>query len=201
MPREEELELLGRMALAIGHIEGCSEFARLIPEVRSNLVFARENPHGPADVVAVDGRITVVDGMPKAAGRAKFGASSHVARLVIELYGFDPSVRSGINFRYDPRLKKWLEDYCKSKAWLFREVDRSREPEGIKKEEGASMRWKASEIMSAGAARVPKMLCDRGDMGKEPMSVLVGGDPVEVAREVCEIARSRSEASRGLREA
>ena len=68
-----EIEMYGRMIIAIDMIENCREFAPLIPEVRSNLVYSRPNPSTRNDVLAVDGRITVVQGMPKASGTPRFG--------------------------------------------------------------------------------------------------------------------------------
>lgn len=184
-----DMEMLGKMYKALEIIENCQEFAYIIPEVRTNLVYARENPKLPDDVLAVDGRITVVNGMPKAAGKPKFGASSHMARFIIECNKIDPSIRAGINFANNPSLARWLEEYCKSKGWLFSFTDRSNEPEEIREEEGASMAWKVSEGLKKVGGKVPKIWYETGAVGKEPVSALLGSDPVEVAEEVCTIAR------------
>jgi predicted fused transcriptional regulator/phosphomethylpyrimidine kinase len=37
MSLEEDIDMYGRMAIALDIIEGCQEFAALIPEVRTNL--------------------------------------------------------------------------------------------------------------------------------------------------------------------
>jgi predicted fused transcriptional regulator/phosphomethylpyrimidine kinase len=76
MTIEEDIEMYGRMFIALEQIEGCQEFAALIPEVRTNLVYARPNSKSRYDVLAIDGRITVVNDMPHGAGKARFGASS-----------------------------------------------------------------------------------------------------------------------------
>jgi hydroxymethylpyrimidine/phosphomethylpyrimidine kinase len=189
MTTDERIELLGKMAVAIEHIEACREFATLIPEVRTNLVFASQNARGPEDVAAVDGRITTVEAMPKAAGRAKLGASSHMARLVIALNRIHPEIRSGINFASNPDLARWLEGYCQGKGWTLSLIDRKDEPEDVKVTEGASMGWKAGEAIRIAEGSAPKLFYETGDVGKEPVSVLVGGDPIQVAEEVCELAR------------
>ncbi len=95
MPNSD-IEMLGKMYQALEIIENCQEFASIIPEVRTNLVYSKENPQIPDDVLAIDGRITVVNGMPKAAGKPKFGASSHMARFIIECNKIDPSIKAGI---------------------------------------------------------------------------------------------------------
>jgi predicted fused transcriptional regulator/phosphomethylpyrimidine kinase len=186
---EEGYGMLGRMMAALWELEGCREFAALIPEVRTNLVYARERAKTREDVLAVDGRITVVEGLPRAAGRVKFGASSHMARLIIEIRKMDPSVRAGIDFAWTPHLSAWLERYCREKGWTFSVIDRHGEPEEVREAEGASMPWKVAEAVRAAGGRVPKVFYETGAIGKEPVSVLVGRDPVGVAAQACELAR------------
>ena len=186
---EEVYGMLGRMVAALGEIEGCREFAALVPEVRTDLVYAREKAGSREDVLAVDGRITVVEGLPRAAGRVKFGASSHMARLILEVRKRDPSVRAGIDFAWTPELSAWLAGYCRDKGWTFSVIDRQGEPEEVREAEGASMPWKVAEAVRAAGGKVPKIFYETGAVGKEPVSVLVGRDPVEVAGQACEIAR------------
>jgi predicted fused transcriptional regulator/phosphomethylpyrimidine kinase len=193
MKLDDKIEMHGRMAVALEIIEGCREFAAMIPEVRTNLVYASQNAKTREDVLAIDGRITVVKGMPHAAGKPRFGASSHMARLIIEIRKVDPSIRAGVDFANDPRLARWLEDYCRTKGWIFSVIDRRNEPEEIKEAEGASMPWKANAAIEAAGGRVPKIFYETGAVGKEPVSVLIGEDPIAVAMQVCEIARLYNE--------
>ncbi|MEA1912494.1 MAG: thiamine-phosphate synthase family protein [candidate division WOR-3 bacterium] len=193
---EESIEMYGEMVTALQNLERCKEFASIIPEVRTNLVYARQNPQGTEDVLGIDGRITIVDGFPKAAGKVKFGASSHMARLIIEMSRKDPAMRAGINFANNPKMAKWLEKYCKNKGWLFSVIDRAGEPEEVKREEGASMPWKVAEAIRAAGGKVPKLFYEKGAIGKEPVSVLIGKSPIEVVEQVCEIARLYKKAFR-----
>ena len=168
-------------AKALVILESCQEFSALIPEVRANLVFAREKAKTPQDVLAVDGRITIVEDMPKAAGQPKFGASSHLARLIIEILKHNPQYRSAINFRYSPEILKLLPDAVM--------IDREKEPAESKTKEGKTMAWRVNEAIKLNKDRVPRVICDQGAVGKEPMCVLVGQDPVEVVKQACEIAK------------
>ncbi len=186
---DEGTLMLGKMIIAVEGIEECEEFAGLIPEVRTNLVYAREVARTREDVLAVDGRITVVDGRPRAAGWVKFGSSSHMARLVLEVRKVDPSVRAGIDFAWTPRLWRWLEGYCRERRWVVSVIDRRGEPEEIREGEGASMPWKVAEAVRAAGGKVPKIFYETGAIGKEPVTVLVGQDPIEVSDQACEIAR------------
>ncbi|HUK92975.1 MAG TPA: thiamine-phosphate synthase family protein [Methanomicrobiales archaeon] len=187
---EEGFGMIGRMAVALGELEGCREFAPLVPEVRTNLVYARARAKTRDDVLGIDGRVTVVGGMPRAAGGVRFGASSHMARLIIELRKVDPSMRAGIDFANTPHLTAWLAEYCRKMGWVFSVIDRRGEPDGIRDAEAASMPWKVAEAVRAAGGRAPKVFYETGAIGKEPVSVLVGRDPLEVVGQVCEIARS-----------
>jgi predicted fused transcriptional regulator/phosphomethylpyrimidine kinase len=182
--QQEQIEMHGRMRIALDLLESCREFSSMIPEVRTNLVYARESAKNPGDVLAVDGRITVVEGMPHAAGTPKFGVSSHMARLIIEVRKRDPSVRAGINFANTPALAGWMSDYCKRKGWGFSVIDRGGEPEEIRDAEGASMPWKVAEAIRAAEGQVPDLFYETGAVGKEPVTVLVGKDPIWVVREM-----------------
>ncbi|MFA5416051.1 MAG: thiamine-phosphate synthase family protein, partial [Methanoregula sp.] len=68
-----EIDMFGRMMIALEEIEACREFVALIPEVRTNMVFAQPHAKTPGEVIAIDGRITIIDSMPRAAGRIRFG--------------------------------------------------------------------------------------------------------------------------------
>ncbi|MGZ5562701.1 MAG: thiamine-phosphate synthase family protein [Halobacteriota archaeon] len=189
MEQVDQIEMCGKMAVALDLIEGCAEFTALIPEVRTNLVYALPKAKTRDDVLAVDGRITVVRGLPHAAGKPRFGASSHMARLLVELRKTDSTLRAAVNFASNPALAQWLEEYCRSKEWIFSVIDRRNEPEEIKQTEGASMPWKVQAAIEAAGGVVPKVFYETGAVGKEPVSVLVGLDPIDVAEEICEIAR------------
>ncbi len=186
---DDLIELFGKFSLALDKIEQCKEFASFIPEVRTNMVYARLGAKTREDVLAVDGRITVVRGMPYAAGRPRLGASSHMARLIIELAKVDPSYRAGIDFMNNPAFAEWLKEYCSEKGWVFSVIDRSGEPEEIKEKECGSMPWKVAEAVRACGGVAPKVFYETGAVGKEPVSVLVGRDPIEVVEQIIEIAK------------
>ncbi|MFO7675221.1 MAG: thiamine-phosphate synthase family protein [bacterium] len=178
--------------LALERLRACPEFARLIPEVRSNLAWALPGARGPADVIAVEGRITVVAGRPCPAGPPAPGASDHMARLVVELGRRDPMVRAGVNFASNPRLDRWLAAYAEARGWVFAVIDRAREPGDLEREDRPSTPWKVEEAVRACGGRVPKLLRETAAVGKEPLSFLVGPDPVTVVDEACALARAWS---------
>ena len=119
MDLSEKIDMTGRLYLGLEQIESCIEFSSLIPEVRTNFVYASEESTTPEDVLAVDGRITIVDKCPKAAGKIKLGASSHVARLILEIHKKDPEIRAAIDFANDPKIIDFLKSTVQKKGGYF----------------------------------------------------------------------------------
>jgi len=190
MDLNEKADMIGRLYLGLEQIEECAEFSALIPEVRTNFVYASREATSPEDVLAVDGRISVVSGFPAAIGKIKFGASGYMARVLLEIRKKDPEIRSIIDFANSSEIADFLKTYCKEKRWDFSVVDRSQEPENLKDEEGEAISWMVEEAIRAAGGKMPRIFYVTGAVGKEPVSILVGKDPVEVAEQMCELARN-----------
>lgn len=199
MDLNEKIDMVGRLYLGLEKIEDCKEFSALIPEVRTNFVYASKESTTPEDVLAVDGRISVVDGFPKATGRIKLGASSYMARLLLEIRKKDCEIRSIIDFANNPEIAEFLKTYCKEKGWDFSVVDRRFEPENMKDAEGEAISWMVEEAIRAAGGKMPRVFYETGAVGKEPVSILVGKDPLEVAEQICELARSYHESGKRTR--
>ena len=69
-------------------------------------------------------------------------------------------------------------------------INRRDEPGEMGNAEGSSMQWKAAEAVRAAGGRVPKIICDAGGMGKEPVCIIVGKEPISVAQDMCGVARA-----------
>ncbi len=199
MDLNEKIDMIGRLYLGLEQIEECVEFSALIPEVRTNFVYASKESTTPEDILAVDGRISVVDGFPKAIGKIKFGASGYMAHLLLEIRKKDSEIRSIIDFANDPDIAEFLKVYCKEKGWDFSVVDRRFEPENLKDMEGEAISWKVDEAIRAAGGKMPRVFYETGAVGKEPVSILVGKDPLEVAEKMCELARSYHESRQKTR--
>ncbi|MCL7399388.1 MAG: phosphomethylpyrimidine kinase [Thaumarchaeota archaeon] len=186
---QEKDVILGNLVRAVQILESSEYFGLLMPEVRVNLVYSMENATSPKDVAGIDGRITLVSGRVKAAGYPKFGASDHMARLIIEVRKYDRRYRAGINFAWTPEISTFLEEYCKKMGWDYAGIDRSLEPKEFSSVEGMSMPWKIKTLMEMCGGKVPKIFYEGPGLGKEPLTVLLGKDAVEVATDVVEISR------------
>jgi hydroxymethylpyrimidine kinase/phosphomethylpyrimidine kinase len=162
--------------------------SHLIPEVGSNLGMAISQASGPEDVAAVEGRMVRVGRRIKACGAVRFGASSHVARILLSAMSFDPDLRSGMNIRYGTDVLDAIRDLGLTTS----SFNRDDEPSGSK-----TMSWGTAEAIKrfrsgAGSAGVPQVIWDRGGSGKEPMVRLLGTSAGEVASLAVKIARSLS---------
>lgn len=179
--------VLGNMLNAIMLLEKSRSFAFLIPEVRTNLVYALSHAKSKREVAGIDGRVTVVNGFPKASGFPRFGASSHMARFILEIMKVDPEMRAGINFIYNQEFGKWLKVYCTKNNLLLARIDRSKEPDEKKKREGDSMVWKVGEAIRSAGGKIPDIAYETDATGKEPVSVMTGKSAVDVVAKIIKL--------------
>ena len=184
----EELDIvLGNMVRAISMLERSAEFAHLVPEVRVNLVYAPPDAGSPKEVAGVAGRITVVNGRPKAVGLPQLGASDHMARLVLEARSYDPNIAAGINFKCDEYIISVVRDYCNKKSISFGWIDRTHEPSESAQEDGHSIPWKMAYLIKT-YGHLPRIFYEGPALSKEPLFVALGKDATEVAGIALEIA-------------
>ena len=189
MSRTEQEELiLGNLLRAIEMLHNCPEFAHLMSEVRVNLAYALPEAKTPDEVAAIDGRMTVVRDLPHASGMPRWGASDHMARLVIEVRKYDPTINAGINFKCDAEIIEVVQKYCAEQSLLFGWIDRTKEPAEVVAKDRSSMPWKIKQLVDSSGG-VPKLFYEGEGWGKEPLFVALGKDAVEVASIAIEIAR------------
>ncbi|MFX1281364.1 MAG: thiamine-phosphate synthase family protein [Promethearchaeota archaeon] len=159
------------------------KFCKFIPEVRTNIAGALKNAKKKGDVAGIDGRITIVNGLPKAAGDIKFGVAEHTARLVLTAKEFDTSINFVINLKYTPELIKSIR---KNTDLQLEEIDREKQPKEIKNEEFSTMQWLIKESVDK-IGRIPDIIWDKGSIGKEPMIRLFGKDATDLIEKLRKI--------------
>jgi hydroxymethylpyrimidine/phosphomethylpyrimidine kinase len=184
---EERDEVLEDLKEAVRILQKCKQCSSLMPEVRMNLVYAIPNPKTVKDIAAIDGRITTVKGSLNAAGDAVFGASDHMARLLIELKKYNPEIRAGINFKFDQKILAHITEYCTKQKIKLGRIDRTKEPVSVREEDGLSIPWKVKSLVESSEGKVPQIFYETEGWGKEPLFVLVGKDPISVVEQLLEI--------------
>ena len=148
----------------------------LIPEVMSNLGYATPYPEGPQDVAAFPGRILRSPQGLLIPAPPAFGASRHIASVILTAMTTHPDTRSAMNVKFFEGLEE-LAPLLHLRAAGF---DRGAEPSAGKAKEGSTLAWGVASVLKPGEPP-PDLIYDRGEFGKEPMIRILGPTPMAVA--------------------
>jgi predicted fused transcriptional regulator/phosphomethylpyrimidine kinase/hydrogenase maturation factor len=97
------------VALAASRLVKLSGLERFVPEVGANIAYAKPEPQVEEDVAAIEGRIVRTARGLRVCGKPAYGASRHLARVLIEAAKRDPRRRAAVNLRPTPELIGALE--------------------------------------------------------------------------------------------
>ncbi len=149
----------------------------LVPEVQINLAYALPYARDYSEVAAFPGRIVAIGERAQPVGCPRFGASRHVANVVLTAMRHDPRKRAAMNIKFE---EKFLVKAA-SLGFKIGEFSREEEPPEIKSREGATIPW-GVDLVCRRLGCVPDIIADRGEIGKEPMIRILGSDPMEVVK-------------------
>ena len=180
--RYQVIEELGK---AVESLVNMKNFADLIPETQSNLVYAIPNAKGIEDVAGVSGRIVKAGNMSVPTSGIKFGASKHVASSILEYMKTNQMIRSALNIRNDKTILHKCNRLFKTSRY-----ERDLEPKAIKEKEGKSISWGVRMALSKNPDA--DVVYHLGDVGKEPMIIIFGQRPQEVIDKVKKILDLRN---------
>ncbi|WP_369424516.1 bifunctional hydroxymethylpyrimidine kinase/phosphomethylpyrimidine kinase [Methanothrix sp.] len=176
----ERFRVLSSLDQAVSMLAEERMFVDLIPEVGSNIGMAIHGARSEMDVAAVEGRIVRAGRRAHVSGCMRFGASRHIARIVLAAMRFDPGIRAAMNIK--------LDEYVLSEAarmgLRISSFDRCEEPPGE-----STMSWGTARAIERLGA-VPDIIWDSGGMGKEPMIRILGRDAVSVATVAIMLSRA-----------
>lgn len=179
----KKYEVIDHLKIAFERIRN-ENIGYLIPEIQTNFVYALPNAKDFSDVAGFPGRIINFKNNLFCISAPEFGASKHVASLVISAKRFYPEVSSAIALRFIPELIPIL----KKAGFKVESFDRKREPKSIKEKEGSSLDWGVSEALKK-TSSMPDIIYDLGDVGKEPVIRVFGVDPFDVVEKVMSIKK------------
>lgn len=146
----------------------------VMPEVGINIGYALDDANTPQDVCALTGRLVRVGQEVKYLGEAEFGASKHIARIILTVMKNDEKVRAAMNIRYRPEIV----EKCEKLNYTIGTFDRGNEPK-----ESSTMEW-GTENAIKDLGFVPDIIFDTGGIGKEPMIRILGTDPEDVIKKI-----------------
>jgi hydroxymethylpyrimidine kinase/phosphomethylpyrimidine kinase len=141
-----------------------------VPEVGINIGFALPRASSLDDVCALEGRLVRVGESIGHIGGLKFGASKHIARIILTAMKYDPETRSAMNIKYH----SVIIDVCSSLGFEIGTFDRKKEPRTT-----ATMEW-GTETAIKQMGKVPDIIYDEGGWGKEAMIRILGKNPQDV---------------------
>lgn len=152
------------------------EFA---PEVGMNLGYALPGASTSQDICAFRGRIVRVGDRLEPIGPAAFGASKHIARVILTAMRYHPGMRSATNLKYREQNARRL----RTTGLVVASFDRRDEPKGV-----STLEW-GTERAIVEAGRIPDVIYDEGAVGKEAMMRVLAADPADVLRKVRRLVR------------
>jgi len=158
---------------------------RLIPEVRSNLGYALAGATSYDEIAAFPGRISQIGEEIVVYKEPAFGASRHIARVILAAMRHKPHLRAAMNIRYSQATL----DTCKKIGLQKAFFDRRQEPKDIKELEGSTLEWGTDQALLR-LEGTPDLIYDEGELGKEPMIRILGGNPMEVAEKIIRIKQN-----------
>jgi predicted fused transcriptional regulator/phosphomethylpyrimidine kinase len=169
------LSVLGQVRRGLQVLEASPEFVALVPHVGSNLAFARPKPAGTFDVAAVPGRMYAARGVLRVPAAPEFGASRHVAEVVLAVAARFPALRAAANVRFDDQVEK----AARHLGWRSVAFD-------------AAYEGRAAQLAQAvrRVRRAPDALFHRGAFGVEPIMYVMGTSPEAVARSAVQLAQA-----------
>ncbi len=178
LEEKERYLVLRNVKKAVSILEGSPDFSKLIPEVGCNIGMAIPEADSYEDVAAVEGRIVRYRGRAVPVGCVDFGASRHIASIILASLRYDTEIRAAINVKYSMTALS----ACRDMELGISSFDRAEEPEN-----SSIMDWGTAEAIKKYGS-VPKVIYDKGGQGKEPMIRFLGRCATEVAKLAVELA-------------
>ena len=176
-------EVLDETRCAVEILTECRSFANLVAEVGCNIAMAVPDASDVQDVAAVSGRIARLKGKAVNVGCVEFGASSHVARIILAAMQFNNNIRASVNIKYSLEVL----EVCKNMKLTISSFDRADEPERT-----STMDWGVTHAIKKYGS-VPDIISDAGGIGKEPMIRVLGNGAIDVAKTAVTIAEKLDE--------
>jgi hydroxymethylpyrimidine kinase/phosphomethylpyrimidine kinase len=154
------------------------DISPLIPEVMSNLGYALPYAEGLEHVAAFPGRIIKTPQVTMIPSPSAFGASRHIAALILTATERFPHLRSAMNIRF----VEGIEDIAPLLHLRYASFNRAQEPSEVKAREGGTLAWGVASVLDnlQSWEQPPDLIGDRGEVGKEAMLRILGEDPMSV---------------------
>lgn len=142
-------------------------------QIAMALPFASDYKH----IYALFGRIKRENSRLNIGWPLKAGASKHMASVILTAMKYDISVRAAMNLKYSDKLL----DLFRKTGCVISDFSRREEPQSVKLVEGQTLKW-GTEHAIRKIGKVPDVIFDLGEKGKEPMIRVLGKSATDVVR-------------------
>jgi predicted fused transcriptional regulator/phosphomethylpyrimidine kinase/predicted transcriptional regulator len=167
---------------ALKSVEGSSLLVRVMPEISVNVAYAPEGAKSAEDIVAIPGRIVRVRGQARSFMKPEYGASTHLAAILLEVERRHPTLRAAMNLRYDERMSKVIAKLRVKQLTIGRLYPTDTQDKVL-----GALRARLSGPGGSGGFEA---VVDLGGEGVEPSLYLFAEDAIKVVRKALEIARA-----------
>jgi len=174
----ERQKMVRELKEAAERLLSVKEFYFLIPEVYTNLAYTTKNPESLKDVLSFPGRIIKFKNEAKIISDPEFGASKHIASMLLEANKANPEIRACLCIKYDKRILKLLKE--KKIDFAFNNAK--------KKIENDPVVEAFKNFLSKN--KLPQVLIDKGGKNLEPVCYIFGKNPTEVVNIAIDLSKS-----------
>jgi predicted fused transcriptional regulator/phosphomethylpyrimidine kinase/predicted transcriptional regulator len=172
-------DAIDHVSQAVSIIESSNLFVKIMPQISVNIVYAYGDAKSINDIIAIPGRIVKVRNKPKSFMKPEFGASSHLAKILLLARFGRKDFSAAINLRYDEKMGRVLK-----KLRLNILTIGGAYPKGVDDPVVEVLREKIGET-----EKRFDVIIDLGGSGFEPSLYLFAKDAVECAKQAIKIAK------------
>jgi len=181
-PVSERMNVVNNIRAAVSKLSESKEFLSVIPEVRTNLVMATKNAKSEIEVAGIPGRILLAREKLKTISDPEFGASFHLARVILAAMERRKEIRGAINIAFNKKIEQAMR-YLNMNVYRFGRADLPSET--VEKDPIA---WAVKKATSE-LGKTPDALVDEGGYGVEPATYIFGSSALDVAETAINIAK------------
>ena len=166
------IQVTSRLEDAISQLMDIEGFGDLIPQVGSNLVYAKNNATNSTDIAALTGRIISTINRPLTCGTIEYGASGYLASVLLEAMKHDDTIRAAINIYVNEFVTRKLVETGLKVVTIPSKI----EGEGCPVTRFIEVNHELSDAY-----------IHPGDFGVEPTTTIIGKDPeflVDIIRKI-----------------
>jgi Uncharacterized conserved protein len=176
---QNKKDMIEEIKNALKILEKSSEFHHIVPEINTNIAYALPNARFKFEVLSFPGRLIKFKKRIKAIAEPEFGASTHLANMLILAHSRNKEIRACMYIKYNKKVQKVLDKIGLDYKFNF-----------ILDSEDDPVLFSFKKFLEEND--VPRILIDKDRKGFEPVCYIFGKDPIDVVTLAVDIANEYS---------